>query len=333
MTFVSDNTTYIQGDFNLHTTDGQRTGLVEEFTDTILDGDFNNNDFYNNRTANELNLATFADFEQEHWRPVEILTDALTVLSADFVDGAIDDGYFNPSDSYKDSSFSALTRPHFGDLANWVREDVSDATSPIWVDRNGTFYYNDGGTIKPYYDVADQGGEVVVLKEDNNRRKSRQPAVDTYVNAVFVGSIVPERPNQAYGGLHNYPRFLENWNNDDLFISGAFIQLNFSTSATAPFDQDTWEPSKWGNTASDIDLAPVNDERIPYYDPPNRRWGFDVGLLYNSPAPAAERFNEVGRQRSEYYRELPTDDPYVVNLTCATDPGNSNAKIFPNLCP
>jgi hypothetical protein len=105
---------------------------------------------------------------------------------------------------------------------------------------------------------------------------------------------------------------LEYWSGKDLFIAGAFIQLNFSTASTGPYDQDAWEEN--GGTA----VFPDPDKQlIGYYFAPNRRWGYDVGLLYVPPAPAARRFVTIGVPRSEYYRELAADDPYIVNLRCA----------------
>ena len=119
---------------------------------------------------------------------------------------------------------------------------------------------------------------------------------------------MPQRPQQGYGGLHNFVRFLEDWKDTvELFISGSFIQLNFSTNATGPFEHDAWQPGQ----------DPKAETFIDYYRAPQRRWGYDVALLYVPPAPAARRFVNIGAPRSEYYRELPADDPYIVNLRCA----------------
>jgi hypothetical protein len=169
------------------------------------------------------------------------------------------------------------------------------------------------------------------------RRRNLQAADPdgTVVNAVFVSGIVPNRPRQVYGGLHNYPRFLEYWRQGttpvDVTIAGAFIQLNFSTASTAPYEQVAWES---GEDPNDTTKFPTTSNAfIEYYQPPNRRWGYDVGLLYVPPAPAARRFVTFGAPRSEYYRELPADDPYVVNLRCAK---NANGDlVFPdnNVCP
>jgi hypothetical protein len=209
----------------------------------------------------------------------------------------------------------------------WLRQVPTDASAstPIFIDRNGSYYAdasnNNSGQWREYFNVFTADGAYISMGEDNERNANNPQATDTYVNATFVSGIVPERTNESYGGLQNYPRFLERWSDRDLFISGAFIQLNFSTSASGLYDQQAWEPE---NT------NPTNAEWIYYYEPPDRRWGFDVGLLYVPPAPAARRFSQLGRSRSEYYRELSADDPYISNLRCAVD--EDGDAIFPDFC-
>jgi len=324
MTFVTDNSIYIQGDFNLHTSDGTTANLLEEFDQTILGGDFTFNNFYQDRV--DLNTGTFANLQSDHWRPVEILSDGMTILSADFEDGAISDMVTQKENGGRKSSYTNQNRPDSaGDRAldtYWVQQNPNDAESPLWIDRNGSYYYIDSGTVKPFYQEFTTDGEWIDFdEEDTERQRNQQVAVNTYVNAVFVSGIVPRRPRQGYGGLHNYPRFLENWSGKSLFIQGSFLQLNFSTASTGPQEQETYEPGQ----------DPPTSEYLGYYSAPNRRWGYDVGLLYVPPAPASRRFVTLGTPRSEYYRELPADDPYVENLKCATD--KDNAKIFPSLCP
>jgi hypothetical protein len=137
------------------------------------------------------------------------------------------------------------------------------------------------------------------------------------MNATIISGLIPSRDDQGYGGLHNFPRFLEDWSGD-LFIQGAFLQLNFNTAGTGPFDLDAWNP---GDT-------PANGELINYYSPPNRRWGYDVGLQLAQTGPIAARFVAVGRPRSEHYRELPIEDPYVTNLRCSKL--RDGTRRFPN---
>jgi hypothetical protein len=334
MTFVTDNSVYIMGDFNLHSTNGTRTGLVEEFTER-LDPTFSN--FYT-RTEATLNTGVFANPSEDHWRPVEILADAISILSNNFRDGAVQDGFLKArpgTPGGADSSYMNQNRPIFAaDLGGggMVREINPDPTfnSPIYIDRNGTYYVS-GTPPQPFYTpYTDAAQWSSFTTSDADRRLNVQTGQESYVNALFVAGIVPKRPNQTYGGLHNYPRFLQNWNNINMYISGAFFQLNFATAATGPYEQDAWEA---GDPAQAGDV-----ERIGYYRAPQRRWGYDVGLLYVPPAPIARRFVNFGTPRSEYYREIPADDPYSINLRCARkgSGGQSLVRVFGtnnNICP
>jgi hypothetical protein len=242
-----------------------------------------------------------------------------------------------------------------------IHEQGSNTSSPVWLDRNGTYYVDPrfprtGTSFFRFHDVTngyrldpDDGGNQGGCNTTTNlcwqsfarnntershqnpyRRQNVQTASDTFVNAVFVSGIVPKRPQQGYGGLHNYPRLLEYWSGQNLYIAGAFFQLNFATAATGPYEQDAWEEGQ----------DPTASEPIGYYEAPNRRWGYDVGLLYVPPAPAARRFVFFGAPRSEYYREVPADDPYTLNLRCARDADgglptdrNGNPLLTQDLCP
>jgi hypothetical protein len=145
-------------------------------------------------------------------------------------------------------------------------------------------------------------------------------AAGTRVNSIIVSGIVPSRKGQSYGGLQNFPRFIENWKDSyPSFFAGSFIQLNFSNYATAPFEQEGWEPS-----TSDT-LSP-GETRPRHYVPPRRRWGYDVGLLFAPAGPAAERFVTPSTTRSEFYTEPPLTDPYINNLCTA-------AKKIPGIGP
>ncbi len=322
MTFVTDNSVYIMGNFNPHSDDPTdlTNNLLEEFTQTL---NANYNNFY---TRNTLNTGNFANLEVDHWRPVEILSDGITVLSRNFVDGAVEDSFTrNTPSSYTNQTgpdiISDDTDITAADVAtgNWVHSAFNDdgtpnLDSPVWIDRNGVFYLAGGAE---YYDTTaapfDDNDDWIRIQDNKQLQASGE---DTYINATFVSGITPKRGNQGYGGLHNFPRFLQDWNTD-LFISGSFIQLNFSTASTGPFEQEGLEPG----------TLPVGAEWIRYYGPPDRRWGYDVGLLYVPPAPAAERFVDIESPRSEYYREVATDDAYIVNLRCAVGDVNEDGTV------
>ncbi|MFS8859750.1 type II secretion system protein, partial [Synechococcus sp. H60.1] len=90
LSFISDNPVYIQGDFNLHRTRGG--DRLEEFTTRLTfgsDGLYDN--FYGRLRRNE--DRRFARAAEDLWRPSEIIGDSVNILSADFCDGSIDDGF------------------------------------------------------------------------------------------------------------------------------------------------------------------------------------------------------------------------------------------------
>ncbi|NMF86557.1 hypothetical protein E1H13_25140 [Nodosilinea sp. P-1105] len=329
MTFVTDNSAYVQGDFNRHfgrvrhinnagtqVTAGADS-IMEEFRATVMDKVWTEANFYTARTEQGdggLNL-NFARPETDTWRPVEILADAFTILSGSLIDGAAEDTFTiaRPGNTQPtNTSYMNQSRPD-DDLTGdgLVREN--GVGSPVWINRNGDAFIDDG----PVSEEVAAGDWTGLRDSDGNRRSNlhRIDEDDVRVNAVFIGGIVPSRPEQAYGGLHNFPRLIEHWreggNQRPLIISGAFLQLNFATASTGPFEHDAWEPG----------ASPDNSERLGYYFPPLRRWGYDPGLLYYPPAAAARRFISVGTPRNEYFRELPANDPYINLLRCAREEG------------
>ncbi|MGF1515414.1 MAG: hypothetical protein ACFB5Z_17175, partial [Elainellaceae cyanobacterium] len=304
MSFISDNSAYIRGDFNLHQTGGT---VLQEFL-TPLTPDWNN--FYTRNTIDQRFSAPTVD----DWRPTEVLADAVTILSSNFCDGAIEDGFetagtLNASVSINAAlgddttalygctvsagdpwtSYVNQRRPRNG--RTWKRQLDGDDDTPIVIDRNGA-PLDDGDA--PYGDgyITDRNNSLIT-------------AVPQTVNLALISGIVPSRVDQPYGGLQNFPRFLEDWGDVPLSMSGTFYQLNFSTAATAPYDQEVWEPGDDPTTAVD---------RYPYYDPPERLWGYDVGLQYVRPAPIASRFATQTPARSEFYSEPTLDDPYIAQL-------------------
>jgi hypothetical protein len=344
LSLISDNAVYIQGDFNLHEeVECAADCRLEEFTELLPgDGDFTPVQFYDERvTLNE----KFAQPGTDLWRPSEILADAVTILSDNFCDGSIADSFltggeritevttattshdggfsgYDASDRYgcngDRTSYLNQNRPNnLPDSDVWQRENTFDFTSPIAISKNGAPQdWSDETLIYPnasYYSF--------------DQSRSSIGASPTRVNAVLISGIVPSRFNQSYGGLHNFPRLLECWREDEercngdrvpLAISGAFIQLDFSNASTAPYDQEEWEPTD----TPDLTF----EENILYYSPPRRIWGYDVALQYAPAAPISKRFANSPASRSEFYSEPPTDDPYIQNLEGVLD-GLSNEEI------
>lgn len=338
LSFISDNSVYIQGDFNLHSTDGTNSNLVEEFKEKLPADWSSSPNFYTGRKNINSN---FADPTKDTWRPTEILADAITILSSNFTDGSVESGFTQPLETgpnTTNTSYQNQNRPKPSSpnpVSYWIREDPSKPTTPttngapIKVNNNGYPLYCTSNTIPcpasnlQAYDKSPSTEQYRLFSDGNRTNDLVQAYSPTQVNAILISGIVPSRAGQSYGGFHNFPRLLENWQDKELYISGAFLQLNFSTSATGSFDQDSWEP-----TAS----ADSGNSYTYFYYPPNRHWGYDVGLQYQPPAPISRRFTVPSSTRSEFYKELPVDDPYILKLRCATRVGSGGKVDFKASC-
>ena len=334
ISFVTDNPAYIYGDFNLH--QNKATGdIIEEFTGmgqilgTAFASEPNENtaqDLFYGRTNLDLN---FARGNTDAWRPSEIFADAVTILSPNFRDGWAEDAYVYDLGGglgapVVNSSYLNYNRSEVGTAINrWLREDNDQVVQctggdtcnyPIRLDRNGiSKKWRTGPSVFEDYPV-NFGDDYMSLFENRGdliqERQTNQitPPDNSRVNALLVSGIVPMREDQTYGGIQNFPRLIEYWAGKNLIISGGFFQLNFSTQATAPQDQDAWEPGTAPQAATNYNV---------FYGAAERIWGYDVGFQYTSVSPIARRFVSVGRPRSEFYRELPLDDAYVQNLCTA----------------
>ncbi|WP_375474047.1 hormogonium polysaccharide biosynthesis protein HpsA [uncultured Nostoc sp.] len=206
-------------------------------------------------------------------------------------------------------------------------------------------------TEKTYTDIASSSSFV-----KNTRWLSL--ASDTTFNLVIASGDTPARVNsisggstpttyEINGGLHNFVRFLENWNGINANINGSFIQFKRSIYASAPFQvlvrpgpatvaATSSTPSALSSTAnidsiffrtlystrpgytSDSTFTTNGAGEAPYYMPPNRNWGFDVALLAQNPDLFAQRFvTPAADPPSEYFREVGRDDLWVKTLLCA----------------
>jgi hypothetical protein len=264
-------------------------------------------------------------------------------------------GLYGPGCSQR-TSFHNQNRPKTALTAgsDWMRENSSpftysqrnttssnfdywtDFTSPIKISRAGQPLVvssqntssrpgSSATTPLPSNKPGTYTGTYLAIESDSNDVRLMTPE-DVRINSIIVSGLHPSRKQQGYGGLHNFPRFLEDWGGKNVFFSGAFLQLNFSNYATAPFETERWEPP----AVTEGDAA----ESIPYYSPPNRLWGYDVALQLSPAGPAAARFVTSGKDRSEFYSEPPANDPYINKLCTAVK--NSNGLVPPGVtvnCP
>ncbi|MEG3940670.1 hormogonium polysaccharide biosynthesis protein HpsA [Microcoleus sp. S36b_A3] len=188
-------------------------------------------------------------------------------------------------------------------------------------------------------------------------------AVETTFNMVVGAGDTPSRrlgttsSGDFNGGLQNLPRFLELWNigtpPTSTNIQGSFIQLNRSAFNTAPYiptlqaadypsaaaDRLTTLFAQSSNPTAQATAIPgvydpttiikynISGGQIPYFTPPTRNWGYDVGLLSQPPDLFTQKFTTPPSQRTpdEYFREVPRDDEWIKTLMCSKVAGGTNA--------
>ncbi|MEH2204574.1 MAG: hormogonium polysaccharide biosynthesis protein HpsA [Nostoc sp.] len=206
-------------------------------------------------------------------------------------------------------------------------------------------------TEKTYTDIASSSSFV-----KNTRWLSQ--ASETTFNLVIASGDTPARVGSSTyeinGGLHNFVRFLENWNGINANINGSFIQFKRSIYASAPFQvlvrpgpttvaATSPNPSIPSSTAnidsiffrtlfstrpgytSDSTFTTNGAGEAPYYMPPNRNWGFDVALLAQNPDLFAQRFvTPATDPPNEYFREVGRDDLWVKTLLCGVQTQTSD---------
>jgi len=353
LSLISDNAVFVQGDFNCHKAPGDATCAkpIEEFNYTLSDKPtWGVAQFYDSRASINQRDEDFAKPKTDSWRYSEFLVDSFNILSDNFCDGSIEDGLISlaagdnlqialqdlkrsstatiqrvygcvqtrPVTSYMNQARISSLNSNGITITNktWLRENPADLNSPIRYSPNSQpmlIGQKEADYNSTYLSVTELLAGLGPGKDIHLTLASPQR-----VNAVMVAGLVPSRKFQSYGGLHNFPRFLESWRQQNLFISGSFLSLKFSTQATSNFDKDAWEPRS----------QPTALEVLPFYSAPNRKWGYDVALQLARPGPVSSRLVNVGDARSEFYRELPAGDPYIANLRCATS-GLSGGLIDP----
>ena len=156
----------------------------------------------------------------------------------------------------------------------------------------------------------------------------QQAKTDTTFNAAFVSGNSPSRPLEQPAGLDNFVRFLEQWQGKTTNIKGNFIQFERSAYATAPFapirsdniTKNDGSLSLFGYSPTKYPVDSTTADTMPYYTAPTRQWGFDVGLLSQSPDLFAQKFTQQPvAPPNEFFREVGRNDSWIQTLLCAAD--------------
>ncbi|MEG4215695.1 hormogonium polysaccharide biosynthesis protein HpsA [Microcoleus sp. Pol14C6] len=192
-------------------------------------------------------------------------------------------------------------------------------------------------------------------------------AVKTTSNMVVGSNDTPSRAigngvGDSNGGVQNLTRFLESWSGMGSVIQGSFIQFNRSAYNTAPyipilnpvapqqtapltklrslFDSSPNPPSTtitytggaplpyYRTSNASVTISGTTVGRLPFFTPPLRDWGFDVGLLSQPPDLFTRKFTTPPSTPTpaEYFREVPRNDEWVKTLMCGVLEADTTKK-------
>lgn len=228
------------------------------------------------------------------------------------------------------SSFNSTNRPDSKNNALWFRTTTADDnnTPPKFTLVSGT---SNQPILSPVLqiqvafsttdeNVPPSGSSNLIGPGNTQDSNWIQWATPTTFNLAAAGGDTPARPTEDNGGLHNFVRFLENWNpTGDLnaavaaIVNGSFIQRNRSVYATAPF-------VAYLSSGSSLAAYPIANAggQVPFYQAPKRQWGYDVALLSQSPDAFSQKLAITPDDKpNEYFREVGRDDVWVQTLLCA----------------
>ncbi len=134
---------------------------------------------------------------------------------------------------------------------------VADAFSPLsktWFDSSSALYPQ-GGNLRP----ADAGLALITQGTSVRAGIIAGNNLSALAGNPSAGNSAPNDERRLSGGLHNYPRFLENWGNQRWNFVGSLIPLYRSTQAVGPYQADG-----------------------AIYGAPIRNWAFDI--TFTDPA-------------------------------------------------
>lgn len=249
--------------------------------------------------------------------------------------------------------YSTTSRPRFGNNALWLMTQNGNNANfgrdyPLWLgDPNDpSSQFSGGGTLQqplvvPVLQIgATTRNPAANMTPANLYNNSNTVADDgtswiisasgeTNYNLILGTGDVPSRKinrdtGDFNGGLPNLPRTLESWQGQTIGITGSFIQFKRSEYATAPYNSilaGSPPPELFGVNDSPTQYRTGSTNgRTPYFSQPrNRDWGFDVGLLSQSPDLFAEKFTTPNSDVTpdEFFREISRDDEWVEALLCS----------------
>ena len=163
----------------------------------------------------------------------------------------------NPRFAYQDGTgvgTSIITNQQMYVRGHYNADGLSSTGSPTSPDNRGN--YATEGKEAPSALVADSITFLSPSWKDTYNQGtelSDREAEYTEVSAAIMTGLVPSARENYSGGVENFPRFLEKWNNITFSLRGSMVAF---------FESEVGD-EQWGK--KDVDV----------YSPPNRSWGFN----------------------------------------------------------
>ncbi|GAX36384.1 hormogonium polysaccharide biosynthesis protein HpsA [Nodularia sp. NIES-3585] len=252
--------------------------------------------------------------------PLSLLNGRLELNSLRPTILGIKDGKIN---QFPLGSFSAGNRPDSRNNALWFRTTTANnENTPPRLAEALTANTRNNPRLDPVLQIQnptnDNDQNNTTILNTGSTRNWLQIATETTFNLAAAAGDTPARPTEDNGGLPNFVRFIENWNQPSRIdnaikarISGSFIQFKRSAYATGPF-------RSFLSDSSESYPITGNSRRAPFYIAPTRQWGYDVGLLSQAPDLFAQKLVRTPEDLpDEFFREVGRDDPWVETLLCA----------------
>jgi len=190
-------------------------------------------------------------------------------------------------------------------LSSIMGDAITILSQPVFTSSSGNYYQTDGwsdtlsgtrvrtGNWSSSWATSNPGSSNAVDGEDNSLRPARMPNLGTAwqhpsatsrdtklppepteVSACLLTGIVTTDAKQHSGGVHNYPRLLEQWAGTGLYIRGSMVAMFASRVATEYWSIRIYSGAGryWGlhngltNADHDVPLEPIllNAQRLRY---------------------------------------------------------------------
>lgn len=160
-----------------------------------------------------------------------IMGDAITILSQPVYSQAGSGTATSPRTYTQSSGWSDA-------LSANTRSDQGGGSSPYnssWQTTNPASGNSMDGTNQTVYLTPTPFQGTSTSGATSSSRDFKFPPTETEISACLLTGIVDTTSRQHSGGVHNYPRLLENWSGTGLYIRGSMVAMFASEVATEPW--------------------------------------------------------------------------------------------------